>query len=83
MTNKTKIALVAAIAATLVTPAAAQGLVPYYNYPADTRSYATQVPFHAERTQRLFEGRNAATSRDYTPSLRAPIVPDRATVLGN
>jgi hypothetical protein len=83
MTNRTKIALAAMLMAGLATPAAAQGLVPYYNYSVQAPSYQTQAQSHATREQRLIEGRNAAAVRSHDSAVGAPMVPDRATVPGN
>jgi hypothetical protein len=81
MTNRTKIALAAMLIAGLATPAAAQGLVPYYNYSAQAPSYQTQS--HVTREPRLIEGRNAAAVRSHNSAVGEPMVPDRTTVLGN
>jgi hypothetical protein len=83
MTNRTKIALAAMLIAGLATPAAAQGLVPYYNYSVQAPSYQTQAQSHATREQRLIEGRNAAAVRSHDSAVGVPMVPDRTTVLGN
>jgi hypothetical protein len=80
MTNRIKIAPAAIAVAALATPAAAQGLVPYYNYAPQT-SYQMQAPSHAVRSHRLIEGRNAAIVGDHR--VREPLVPDRSEVLGN
>jgi hypothetical protein len=83
MTNRTKIALAAMLIAGLATPAAAQGLVPYYNFSVQAPSYQTQAQSHATREQRLIEGRNAAAVRSHDSAVGVPMVPDRTTVLGN
>jgi hypothetical protein len=83
MTNRTKIALVAMLIAGLATPAAAQGLVPYYNYSAQAPSHQAQAQFPVTRQPRLIEGRNAAAVRDHDSAVGEPMVPDRTTVLGN
>ncbi len=83
MTNRTKIALAAMLIAGLATPAAAQGLVPYYNYTAQAPSYQTQSRSHVTREPRLIEGRNAAAVRGHNSAVGEPMVPDRTTVLGN
>jgi hypothetical protein len=75
MTSKTKITLAAALIAAFATPALAQGLVPYSNYPTQAPShqaqapfFATQAPSYATRTPRVIEGRNAAVSGDFATS---------------
>jgi hypothetical protein len=78
MTNRTKITIAAALIASLAGPAAAQGLVPYYN----NSPQAQTQQFHQTRTQRLIERRNAAAIRNHQ-SVRVPLVPDRTEVLGN
>jgi hypothetical protein len=83
MTNRTKITLAAALIGAFATPAAAQGLVPYYNYTTEAPAYHTQAPSHVTRAQRLIEGRNAAAVRSHDSVVGAPMVPDRTTVLGN
>ena len=55
MNRKTKAALAALFIAALATPAAAQGLVPYYNY----------SPSYAARSPGLIEGRNTAGFGDF------------------
>ena len=83
MTDRTKITLAALLVAAFATPAAAQGLVPYYNYEREAPAYQTQAPSHVTRAPRLTEGRNAASVRSQDATVGAPMVPDRATVLGN
>jgi hypothetical protein len=83
MTNRTKITLAAMLIAGVATPAAAQGLVPYYNYTTQAPFYQTQARSHVTREPRLFEGRNAAAVRSHDSPVGAPMVPDRTTVLGN
>jgi hypothetical protein len=87
MTNKTKITLAAALIAAFATPALAQdewivdsgrylnGEVPSYN--------TVKAPAYATGAPRLIEGRNAAVVSNHESTNIAPIVPDRATVLGN
>ena len=83
MTNRTKIALAAVLIAGLAKPAAAQGLVPYYNYSAQAPSYQTQAQSHVTHKPRVIEGRNAAAVRSHDSAVGAPMVPDRTTILGN
>jgi hypothetical protein len=77
--NKTKIGLAVALIAAFATPALAQGLVPYYNYPTQMPSHQTQAPFfatqapsYATRTPRVIEGRNAAVTGDFGASNVSP-----------
>jgi hypothetical protein len=79
MTNRATITLAAALITALAAPAAAQGLVPYYNYSPQVQAQQ----FHQTQTRRLIEGRNAAAVRDHQSTIRAPLVPDRTEVLGN
>ena len=83
MTNRTKIVLAAMLVAGVATPAAAQGLVPYYNYTTQAPFHQTQAQSHVTREPRLVEGRNAAAVRGHAPAVGEPMVPDRSTVLGN
>jgi hypothetical protein len=94
MTKRTKMALAAVLIAAFATPAAAQGQVPYYNYTREAPAYQTQAPSHyVTRSQRIIEGRNGriiegrnAAVRNSDSGVREPMepmVPDRATVLGN
>jgi hypothetical protein len=65
MTSKTKITLAAALIATFATPALAQGLAPYSNYPTQRLSHQTQAPRYVER-------RNTAVSGDFGGSIVSP-----------
>jgi hypothetical protein len=81
MTNKTKIAIAAALIAAFVTPALAQD-----EWIVDSGRYVSgQVPSYVTtqtHAQRLFEGRNAAVI-NHASTFSAPVNPDRATALGN
>jgi hypothetical protein len=73
MTSKTKITLAAALIAAFATPALAQGLVPYANYPTQRPSHQTQAPFfatpsYATQAPRFVERRNTAVSGDFATS---------------
>jgi hypothetical protein len=65
MTSKTKITFAAAIIAAFATPALAQGLAPYSNYPTQRLSHQTQAPRYIER-------RNTAVSGDFGGSIVSP-----------
>ena len=64
MTNKTTIALAAALFAALATPALAQGtgVTHGYDYPTEAPVYQSQSWSHATQAPRLIEGRNAAVN---------------------
>jgi hypothetical protein len=65
MTSKTKIAVAAALIAAFATPALAQSLVPYSNYPTQRLSHQTQAPRYVER-------RNTAVSGNFAGSIASP-----------
>jgi hypothetical protein len=65
MTSKTKITLAAALIAAFATPALAQGLVPYSNYPTQRLSHQTQAA-------RSIEHRNTAVGGDFRSSIVSP-----------
>jgi polyisoprenoid-binding protein YceI len=76
MTNRTKIALAAALFAALATPA----LAAQDEWTVDSGRYVNgQTPSY---TTTLVESRNAAVIQN-RGSFAAPIVPDRTTALGN